>query len=129
MDKEQFGVIETAVKPTAKLKYTYTTFFNFSFVTFLRYRSATVFLLLLVAIFGVMVHTWWSLAASVLAIARCLRELAMLSKTVDDIRYGLNGQGIETGALLDYLKANGSMTLRTVEKIDEGAAERGDTEG
>ena len=129
MDKEQIAVIETITNPTKKSKSTYTTFFNFSFATFIAYRVAVVFLLMIVAACGMSIHTWWSLVITVLVIARFLKEIVMFGRTIQDICTGLEGIGVKKDGLFEYLKKNGTMTLRTVEKIDEGAADRGDTEG
>ena len=130
MDKEQIGVIETTVNPTAKLKYTYTTFFNFSFATFIAYRIAVIFLLMIVAACGMSIHTWWSLVIAVVAIARFLKEIAMFGRTIKDIYTCLESLGIKKDNLFTYLKTNGTMTLRTVEDIhDEGTTDRGDTKG
>lgn len=129
MDKEQIGVIETTVNHTEKSKYTYTTFFNFSFATFIAYRVAVIFLLMIIAACGMSIHTWWSLVIAVVAIARFLKEIAAFGKTVQDIYTALERLGVKKDNLFKYLKTNGTMTLRTVEHIDEGAIERGDMEG
>ena len=130
MDKEQIAVIETITNSASKSKSTYTTFFNFSFATFIAYRIAVIFLLMIVAACGMSIHTLWSLVIAVVAIARFLKEIAMFGGTIKDIYTCLESLGVKKDNLFTYLKTNGTMTLRTVEDIhDEGTAERGDTEG
>lgn len=128
MNDNTVALVETYTDKTEQTIIKCATFTDISLSKFMLCRVKLILASLIIVILGIFVHRWWSLAISVTAMARLFGHFAAYAHDYADIKAVILDMKIEK-SVHDFLEKNGSITLKVVEHIDEGAADRGDTEG
>lgn len=128
MNDNTVALVETYTDKTEQTIIKCATFTDISLNEFMLCRVKLILASLVIVILGIFVHRWWSLAISVIAMARLFGHFTAYAHDYADIKAVILDMKIEK-SVHDFLEKNGSVTLKVVEHIDEGTAERGDTEG
>ena len=128
MNDNTVALVETYTDKTEQTIIKCATFTDISLSKFMLCRVKLILASLVIVILGIFVHRWWSLAISVIAMARLFGHFTAYAHDYADIKAVILDMKIEK-SVHDFLEKNGSVTLKVVEDIhDEGTADRGDTE-